>query len=135
MISPAQDRRFALDTQTQKILTCRVEQVDDFHSRYQKHSKTYEFIVDYGRPKNPMMRHLSYPLNVEKMQRHQVGEEPMIFTGFTASGTPAWKIRFVRLQKARLVEDARTSSPCLYLFGQRLSPRQSLTNMVNFVED
>ena len=39
--------RFALDTQTpEDIDFIRVEQVtDDFHSRYQKHSKTYEFIV------------------------------------------------------------------------------------------
>ena len=44
--------RFALDTQTpEDIDFIRVEQVaDDFHSRYKKHSKTYEFIVDYGRP-------------------------------------------------------------------------------------
>ena len=57
--------RFALDTQTpEDIDFVRVEQVaDDFHSRYKKHSKTYEFIVDYGRPKNPMMRHYAthYP--------------------------------------------------------------------------
>ena len=86
--------RFALDTQTpEDIDFIRVEQVpDDFHSRYQKHSKTYEFIVDYGRPKNPMMRHYAtpypYPLDVAKMQEAiQKLEGTHDFTGFTASGT------------------------------------------------
>ena len=90
--------RFALDTQTpEDIDFIRVEQVaDDFHSRYKKHSKTYEFIVDYGRPKNPMMRHYAthypYPLDVEKMQAAiQKLEGTHDFTGFT---------------EARLVEDA-----------------------------
>ena len=45
--------RFALDTQTpEDIDFINVEQVsDDFHARYNKHSKTYEFLVDIGRPK------------------------------------------------------------------------------------
>ena len=86
--------RFALDTQTpEDIDFIRVEQVaDDFHSRYKKHSKTYEFIVDYGRPKNPMMRnyatHYPYPLSLALMQEaamELVGTHD--FTGFTASGT------------------------------------------------
>ena len=86
--------RFALDTQTpEDIDFIRVEQVaDDFHSRYKKHSKTYEFIVDYGRPKNPMMRHYAthypYPLSLAPMQeaaKDLVGTHD--FTGFTASGT------------------------------------------------
>ena len=86
--------RFALDTQTpEDIDFIRVEQVaDDFHSRYKKHSKTYEFIVDYGRPKNPMMRnyatHYPYPLSLAPMQEaamELVGTHD--FTGFTASGT------------------------------------------------
>ena len=86
--------RFALDTQTpEDIDFIRVEQVaDDFHSRYKKHSKTYEFIVDYGRPKNPMMRHYAthypYPLSLAPMQEAAmdlVGIHD--FTGFTASGT------------------------------------------------
>ena len=61
--------RFALDTQTpEDIDFISVEQVsDDFHSRYNKHSKTYEFLVDIGRPKNPMMRHYAthYPYPLE----------------------------------------------------------------------
>ena len=88
-----------------------MEQVaDDFHSRYKKHSKTYEFIVDYGRPKNPMMRHYAthypYPLDVEKMQAAiQKLEGTRDFTGFTASGTSVEdKVRTIT--EARLVEDA-----------------------------
>ena len=97
--------RFALDTQTpEDIDFIRVEQVeDDFHSRYKKHSKTYEFIVDYGRPKNPMMRHYAthypYPLDVEKMQAAiQKLEEPMI-SPVSQLQEPVWKTRFVRLQR------------------------------------
>ena len=104
--------RFALDTQTpEDIDFIRVEQVaDDFHSRYKKHSKTYEFIVDYGRPKNPMMRHYAtpypYPLDVAKMQAAiQKLEGTHDFTGFTASGTSVEdKVRTIT--EARLVEDA-----------------------------
>ncbi|KXT72465.1 tRNA pseudouridine synthase A [Streptococcus sp. DD10] len=86
--------RFALDTQTpEDIDFIRVEVVaDDFHARYNKHSKTYEFIVDYGRPKNPMMRHYAthypYPLEIGIMQtaiKKLIGKHD--FTGFTASGT------------------------------------------------
>ena len=45
--------RFALDTQSpEDIDVISIEVVtDDFHCRYAKHSKTYEFIVDRGRPK------------------------------------------------------------------------------------
>lgn len=104
--------RFALDTQTpEDIDFIRVEQVaDDFHSRYKKHSKTYEFIVDYGRPKNPMMRHYAtpypYPLDVAKMQvAIQKLEGTHDFTGFTASGTSVEdKVRTIT--EARLDEDA-----------------------------
>ena len=101
--------RFALDTQTpEDIDFIRVEQVpDDFHSRYQKHSKTYEFIVDYGRPKNPMMRHYAthypYPLDVVKMQaaiRKLEGTHD--FTGFTASGTSVEdKVRTILYKQIR----------------------------------
>ena len=104
--------RFALDTQTpEDIDFVRVEQVaDDFHSRYKKHSKTYEFIVDYGRPNNPMMRHdathYPYPLDVEKMQAAiQKLEGTHDFSGFTASGTSVEdKVRTIT--EARLIEDA-----------------------------
>ncbi|MGT2910282.1 tRNA pseudouridine(38-40) synthase TruA [Streptococcus cameli] len=86
--------RFGLDTQSpEDIDVVAVEQVsDDFHARYNKHSKTYEFLVDNGRPKNPMMRHYAthypYALDLALMQeaiQDLVGTHD--FTGFTASGT------------------------------------------------
>jgi len=86
--------RFALDTQSpEDIDVISIEIVaDDFHCRYAKHSKTYEFIVDRGRPKNPMRRHYAthfpYPLDVERMQMAiKKLEGTHDFTGFTASGT------------------------------------------------
>ena len=86
--------RFALDTQTpEDIDFISVEQVsDDFHARYNKHSKTYEFLVDIGRPKNPMMRHYAthypYPLELSLIEEAvALLEGTHDFTGFTASGT------------------------------------------------
>ena len=123
--------RFALDTQTpEDIDFIRVEQVaDDFHSRYKKHSKTYEFIVDYGRPKNPMMRHYAthypYPLDVAKMQAAiQKLEGTHDFTGFTASGTSVEdKVRTIT--EARLVEDVVNHRLSLYLSGNGFLYKQS----------
>src|SRR3712207_7347442 len=53
--------RFALDTQTpDDIDVVSLEIVaDDFHARYHKHFKTYEFLVDIGRPKNRSEEHTS----------------------------------------------------------------------------
>ena len=86
--------RFALDTQTpEDIDVISVEEVtEDFHARYQPHSKTYEFLVDIGRPKNPMMRHYAthypYPLEISLMEQAIKSlEGTHDFTGFTASGT------------------------------------------------
>lgn len=106
--------RFALDTQTPDD----IDVVDlaivaeDFHCRYQKHSKTYEFLVDNGRPKNPMMRHYAthypYPLDINKMQeaiKDLVGTHD--FTGFTAAGTSVEnKVRTIT--EATLVQDDKT---------------------------
>ena len=86
--------RFALDTQSPEDIDVRtVEQVaDDWHARYAPHHKTYEFLVDMGRPKNPMMRHYAthfpYPLDkslIEQAIKDLEGTHD--FTGFTASGT------------------------------------------------
>lgn len=86
--------RFGLDTQCpDDIDIVAVETVpEDFHARYHKHNKTYEFLVDTGRPKNPMMRHYAthypYPVELAPMQeaiKELVGTHD--FTGFTASGT------------------------------------------------
>ncbi|TWT09918.1 tRNA pseudouridine(38-40) synthase TruA [Streptococcus sp. sy004] len=86
--------RFGLDTQSaDDMAVLQVEQVaDDFHARYHKHHKTYEFLVDIGRPKNPMLRHYAthfpYEIDVSLIElaiKDLVGTHD--FTGFTASGT------------------------------------------------
>ena len=86
--------RFALDTQSAEDIAVREVRLvsDDFHARYHKHSKTYEFLVDTGRPRNPMMRHYAthfpYDLDLKRMEaavKDLVGTHD--FTGFTASGT------------------------------------------------
>ncbi|AXI57418.1 TPA: tRNA pseudouridine(38-40) synthase TruA [Streptococcus pyogenes] len=106
--------RFALDTQTpEDIDVVNIEKVaDDFHCRYQKHLKTYEFLVDNGRPKNPMMRHYTthypYTLNIKLMQEAingLVGTHD--FTGFTAAGTSVQnKVRTIT--KATVSRDEKT---------------------------
>lgn len=106
--------RFALDTQGPEDMdVVSIEEVaDDFHARYNKHSKTYEFIVDIGRPKNPMMRHYAthypYPLDLEKMQlaiKDLLGTHD--FTGFTASGTSV-KNKVRTITQANLAVDQQT---------------------------
>lgn len=101
--------RFALDTQTpEDIDFISVEAVDeDFHARYRPHSKTYEFLVDLGRPKNPMMRHYAthypYPLDLSLIEQAiQKLEGTHDFTGFTASGTSVE-------DKVRTITEARMS--------------------------
>lgn len=106
--------RFGLDTQSpDDIDVVAVEVVsDDFHARYNKHTKTYEFLVDTGRPKNPMMRHYAtaypYDLDLALMQeaiKDLVGTHD--FTGFTASGTSVNnKVRTIT--EATVVRDAKT---------------------------
>lgn len=105
--------RFALDTQTpDDIDFIKIEKVaDDYHCRYLKHKKTYEFLVDIGRPKNPMMRnyatHYPYPLDISLMDeaiKDLVGTHD--FTGFTASGTSIEnKVRTI--SEAKLTYDAK----------------------------
>ncbi|EFY01986.1 tRNA pseudouridine(38-40) synthase TruA [Streptococcus dysgalactiae] len=106
--------RFALDTQTPDDIDVVDLAIvaDDFHCRYQKHSKTYEFLVDNGRPKNPMMRHYAthypYPLDMNKMQeaiKTLVGTHD--FTGFTAAGTSV-KNKVRTITEATLVQDDKT---------------------------
>ncbi|WEV45718.1 tRNA pseudouridine(38-40) synthase TruA [Streptococcaceae bacterium ESL0687] len=86
--------RFALDTQgPEDIAVLSVEEVDeDFHARYNKHEKTYEYLVDTAKSRNPFKRnfmaHFRYPLDLERMQEaasYLLGQHD--FTGFTASGT------------------------------------------------
>ncbi|MGT2866290.1 tRNA pseudouridine(38-40) synthase TruA [Streptococcus fryi] len=107
--------RFGLDTQApDDIDIVSVEVVsDDFHARYNKHVKTYEFLVDTGRPKNPMMRHYAtpfpYTVNLVAMQEaivEVVGTHD--FTGFTAAGTSVDnKVRTI--SEASVVRDKDTT--------------------------
>lgn len=127
--------RFALDTQTpEDIDFISVEQVsEDFHSRYNKHSKTYEFLVDFGRPKNPMMRHYAthypYPLEVEWMQEAiKKLEGTHDFTGFTASGTSVEdKVRTIT--EARLEVDEKRNFLIFTFSGNGFLYKQ-IRNMV-----
>ena len=106
--------RFGLDTQCpDDIDIVKIEIVsEDFHARYQKHRKTYEFLVDIGRPKNPMMRHYAtaypYPVDVSVMQeaiKDLIGTHD--FTGFTASGT-AVENKVRTITEASLTVDEKT---------------------------
>ena len=127
--------RFALDTQSpEDIDVISMELVaDDFHCRYAKHSKTYEFIVDRGRPKNPMRRHYAthypYPLDVERMQKAvKKLEGTHDFTGFTASGTSVEdKVRTIT--EARLIEDA-ANHRLLFTFSGNGFLYKQIRNMV-----
>lgn len=106
--------RFGLDTQSpEDIDVVSIQQVpDDFHARYNPHSKTYEFLVDTGRPKNPMMRayatHFPYTVDLAAMQdaiADLIGTHD--FTGFTASGTSVQnKVRTIT--EAKVERDPKT---------------------------
>ena len=127
--------RFALDTQTpEDIDVISVEEVtEDFHARYQPHSKTYEFLVDIGRPKNPMMRHYAthypYPLDIPLMEQAiKALEGTHDFTGFTASGTSVEnKVRTIT--KASLTFDARRNFLVFTFSGNGFLYKQ-IRNMV-----
>ena len=109
--------RFGLDTQSpEDIDVVKVEQVsDEFHARYNKHSKTYEFLVDAGRPKNPMMRHYAthypYPLDLTSMQeaiKDLVGTQVSRLLGLLL------KIKFARLREQQLLLMTKQVSLCLH---------------------
>ena len=127
--------RFALDTQTpEDIDVISVEEVtEDFHARYKPHSKTYEFLVDIGRPKNPMMRHYAthypYPLEISLMEQAiKALEGTHDFTGFTASGTCVEnKVRTIT--KASLVFDAQRNFLIFTFSGNGFLYKQ-IRNMV-----
>lgn len=127
--------RFALDTQTpEDIDVISVEEVtEDFHARYKPHSKTYEFLVDIGRPKNPMMRHYAthypYPLEIPLMEQAiKALEGTHDFTGFTASGTSVEnKVRTIT--KASLTFDAQRNFLVFTFSGNGFLYKQ-IRNMV-----
>lgn len=106
--------RFALDTQGPEDLDIvSIEEVtDEFHSRYTKHSKTYEFLVDNGQPKNPMMRNYAtyYPYHLEmRPMQEAIGDlvGTHDFSGFTASGT-AVENKVRTITRAELEVDEKT---------------------------
>ena len=127
--------RFALDTQTpEDIDVISVEEVTEaFHARYQPHSKTYEFLVDIGRPKNPMMRHYAthypYPLEISLMEQAiKALEGTHDFTGFTASGTSVEnKVRTIT--EASLTFDAQRNFLVFTFSGNGFLYKQ-IRNMV-----
>ncbi|MDR0920771.1 MAG: tRNA pseudouridine(38-40) synthase TruA [Lactobacillales bacterium] len=91
---PEEKMRFALDTQSPEDIAVRSIEIvaEDWHSRYAKHEKTYEFRLDIGKPRNPFKRnyatYFAYPLDIERMQEAMsflVGTHD--FTGFTATGS------------------------------------------------
>lgn len=104
--------RFGLDTQApEDIGVLSVELVaDDFHARYLKHSKTYEFVVDLGRPRDPLRRNYAthYPHSVDvSLIQAAIGDlvGTHDFTGFTASGSSVEnKVRTI--SQASLRQDA-----------------------------
>lgn len=86
--------RYGMDTQTPDDIAVRSVKIvpDDFHARYLVKEKTYAYIVDYGKPRNPLARHQTahfpYPLDLVKMQRVMddfLGTHD--YTGFCASGS------------------------------------------------
>jgi len=106
--------RFALDTQgPEDIAVLKVEEVpDDFHVRYNKHEKTYEYFIDTAKSASPFNRkyaaHYSYDLDINIMQKAAdklVGEHD--FTGFTASGTSVEdKVRIITQADVEKINDS-----------------------------
>lgn len=92
-VRDAEKLRFALDTQTpDDIDVLQAEQVsDDFHSRFNKHSKTYIYRLTTSRAKNPLTRRFSYHFPKIIAFDAMVAAAQLLvgthdFTGFTASG-------------------------------------------------
>ena len=86
--------RFGLDTQTPAdIAVKKVELVDDdWHARYHKHEKIYEYYLENARTRTPFSRnskaYFRYQLDVDKMKAALMElSGTHDFTGFTASGS------------------------------------------------
>ena len=91
---PIEKMATAINSQLKKsILVKKAEEVSsDFHSRYNCHSKTYNYIIDNSEQGSAIYRNLSYhvskKLNIEKMQKaisYFIGEHD--FSSFKSSGT------------------------------------------------
>ncbi|GFH41749.1 tRNA pseudouridine synthase A [Lactococcus hodotermopsidis] len=102
-VRDAEKLRFALDTQTaDDIDVLSVDLMsDDFHSRFNTHSKTYQYRVNTSRAKNPLTRRFSYHfpkiIAFDEMKTAAallVGRHD--FSGFTAAGaTVTDKVRTI----------------------------------------
>ena len=109
----AEKLRFALDTQSAEDIAVQSVEIvaDDWHARYAKHEKTYEFHLDISKPRSPFRRYYAayfpYPLDIKKMEdavKKLVGTHD--FTGFTASGTSVEdKVRTIYGADMRVVEN------------------------------
>lgn len=91
---PIEKMATAINSQLKKsICIKKAEEVpEEFHSRYNCHSKTYNYIIDNSEQGTAIYRNLSYhiskKLNVEKMQKAiscLIGEHD--FSSFKSSGT------------------------------------------------
>lgn len=91
---PIEKMATAINSQLKKsIRVKKAEEVSsDFHSRYNCHSKTYNYVIDNSEQGSAIYRNLSYhvskKLNIEKMQKaisYFIGEHD--FSGFKSSGT------------------------------------------------
>ena len=91
---PIEKMATAINSQLKKsIRVKKAEEVSsDFHSRYNCHSKTYNYFIDNSEQGSAIYRNLSYhvskKLNIEKMQKaisYFIGEHD--FSSFKSSGT------------------------------------------------
>ncbi len=91
---PIEKMATAINSQLKKsIRVKKAEEVSsDFHSRYNCHSKTYNYVIDNSEQGSAIYRNLSYhvskKLNIEKMQKaisYFIGEHD--FSSFKSSGT------------------------------------------------
>lgn len=107
--------RFALDTQSpDDIAFVSLEEVvDDFHARFNRHVKTYEYYLEHGQIRSPFNRlynaFFRYPLDIEKMRLAAKSlEGTHDFTGFTAAGaTVEDKVRTIYEASVSEIEDGR----------------------------
>lgn len=91
---PIEKMAIAINSQLKKsICIKKAEEVpQEFHSRYNCHSKTYQYVIDNSEQGTAIYRgltyHVSQKLNVEKMQKavkYFIGEHD--FSSFKSSGT------------------------------------------------
>jgi tRNA pseudouridine38-40 synthase len=125
--------RFALDTQTpDDINVWQVALVaDDFHSRFNKHSKTYVYRLTTSRANNPLTRRFSYHFpKIRDFDAMVVAAQALVgthdFTGFTASGaTVEDKVRTIT--QADVVRD---NDEILFIFSGNGFLYKQVRNMV-----